>query len=125
MRSLAPRAEAAAVSGVADCESIHGGDERNSGPPDRMGAWGCAAAAGEAEVPSEGELEEARKVWMEGRGLGSEIGMGLRRMRGFRVLRKAMAADCGALQVDCGRNGGRLLARAACEVSKTAQPQSK
>jgi len=92
------------VSGVADCESIHGGDERNSGPPDRTGTWVCAApakgaAAGEAAagVMVVGD-DEARKVWSERRGLGFEIGVVLLRMRGFRVLRKAMAVDRGALQ---------------------------
>lgn len=111
MRSLAPRAAAAAVSGVADCESIHGGDERNSGPPERRGTWGCAAAArraavGEAVPESDGEPEEARKVWKVGRGLRSEIGVRLLRRRGFRVLRKAMAVDRGALQGGGGRKGG-------------------
>lgn len=101
LRSLSRRA---AVSGVADCESIHGGEERNSGPPDRTGTWVCAApakgaAAGEAAagVMVVGE-EDARKVWRERRGLESEIRVVLLRMIGFRVLRKAMAVDRGALR---------------------------
>ena len=99
LRSLSRRAAAAAVSGVADCESIHGGDERNSGPPDRTGTWVCAAPAkgAAAGVMVVGE-DEARKVWRERSGLGFEIGVVLLRMRGFRVLRKAMAVDRGALQ---------------------------
>jgi hypothetical protein len=62
---------------------------------------------------AEGELDEARKVWREGRGLGSDIGVELRRMKGFRVLRKAMAVDCGTLQVGGGQNG-EILARGLC-----------
>lgn len=99
LRSLAPRAAAAAVSGVADCDSIHGADERNSGPPDRMGTWVCAAlAAGEEAAAVVVGEDEARKVWRERSGLGFEIGVARLRMRGFRVLRKAMAVDRGALQ---------------------------
>jgi hypothetical protein len=37
-------------------------------------------------------------VWRERSGLGFEIGVARLRMRGFRVLRKAMAVDRGALQ---------------------------
>lgn len=110
LRSLARRAAAAAVSGVADCESIHGGEERNSGPPERMGTWGCAAAAKGAGA---GPGEEARKVWSERRGLGFGIGVGLLRRRGFRVLREAMAVDCGALE-GSGRLSGRRRRRASC-----------
>ena len=96
---MAPRAAAAAVSGVADCDSIHGADERNSGPPDRMGTWVCTAlAAGEAVAVVVVGEDEARKVWRERSGLGFEIGVACLRMRGFRVLRKAMAVDRGALQ---------------------------
>jgi hypothetical protein len=52
-------------------------------------------------------------VWRERRGLGFEIGVVLLRMRGFRVLRNAMAVDRGALQWSGlgGRSGrGDLLA---------------
>ena len=37
-------------------------------------------------------------MWRERSGLGFEIGVARLRMRGFRVLRKAMAVDRGALQ---------------------------
>lgn len=42
-------------------------------------------------------------MWSERRGLGFGIGVGLLRRRGFRVLRKAMAVDCGALEGSGGR----------------------
>jgi hypothetical protein len=96
--SLAPRAAAAAVSGVADCDSIHGADERNSGPPDRMGTWVCTALAnGVAAAVVVGE-DESRTVWRERSSLGIAIGVACLRIRGFRVLRKAMAVERGALQ---------------------------
>lgn len=119
LRSLARRAAAAAVSGVADWESIHGGEERNSGPPERMGTWWCAAAAkGAGAVAWEAAAgeEAVRKASRERRERGFGIGVGLLRRRGFRVLRNAMAACCGALEGrgrDRGRVGSELFLRRA------------
>lgn len=77
--------------------------ERNSGPRGLARTWGRAAA-------------EAEKVWWE-RG---ELGFGrarVRRRRGFRVLRNAMAVDGlrsvgGGRAVCRGRRRGELLAPA-------------